>query len=250
MHDSKRRSWGRSKTYIVAGAAAAAALAAGPLLAAAPNGVRGKLAGWEKLVPQVYSEAAGDSHRYTWREPSPTVKSEFRKLSANVSKDVCVAAFGAGGAAAHDPIAVKVTGGRVSPSTLVLSPGSRISFKNDDPFPHQLYEVTDAKWAPNPTAPGSTREWAGTTPGLHVIRDQLFPSVVMYVQIDPAAVEVGVPDHDGNFSIPVAPGDYTLKAFFEGKPVGKPVEGVHVGAGGLELKEPITMGGAGGGETK
>jgi hypothetical protein len=249
MHDSKRRSWGRSKTHIVAGAAAVAVLAAAPVLAGNPAGVKGKLAGWEKLVPQVYSEAAGDAHRYSWREPSPTVKTEFRKLSANVSRDVCVVAFGSGAAQAHDPIAVKVTGGRISPGTLVLAPGSRLSFKNDDPFPHQLYEVGDDKWAANPTAPGSTREWAGTAPGLHVIRDQLFPSVAMYVLIDPAAVEVAMPDHDGGFAMPVAPGDYTLKAFFEGKQVGKPVEGVHVGAGGLELKEPLTLG-AGGGETK
>ena len=120
---------------------------------------------------------------------------------------------------------MKVTGGRLTPSTLVLSPGSRLSFKNVDPFPHELYEVGNDKWAPNPMAPGSSREWAATAPGVHVIRDQLFPSVVMYVVVDPGAVEFALPDHEGGFSMTVPPGDYTLKAFFDGKPVGKAVDG-------------------------
>ncbi|HEX3770240.1 MAG TPA: hypothetical protein VHV30_05220 [Polyangiaceae bacterium] len=212
------------------------ALATGTIFAAGTNvNVHGKLTGWEKLIPQVYSEAAADPHRYTWREPSPTVKQDFRKLSANVSRDVCVVATSSAAAQAHDPLSVRVTGGRVVPSTIVLSPGSRISFKNTDPFSHTLYEVGNAGWAANTTASGSNREWAATTPGLHVIRDQNFPSVVMYVTVDPGAVEYGWPDHDGVFSLGVPPGDYTVKVFFEGRQVGKSADGVHVGPGGLDL---------------
>src|SRR5450755_3734864 len=120
-------------------AIAALVLGSGTLLAAGgPSGVKGRVTGWEKLLPQVYADVARpDSHRFTWREPSPTVKQDFRKLSANVSRDVCVAAFGAGAAQPHEPKGVKVTGGRATPATIVLSPGSRLSFKNDDPFPHQ-----------------------------------------------------------------------------------------------------------------
>jgi hypothetical protein len=253
MHDSKRRSWVRRKSHIVyivapllvlGSALASGTLRAGPPVAA---GVKGKVVGWEKLLPQAYVEAASDTHRYTWREPSPTVKQDFRKLSANVSRDVCVVAVGSGAAQAHDALQVKLTGGRFTPSTLVLSPGSRLSLKNADPFQHILYEANNPSWAPNPTAPGSSREWAATTPGLHVLRDQAFPSVAMYVFVDPNAVEFAMPDHDGAFSMALTPGDYTLKAFFEGKPVGKPVEGVHVGPGGLDLREPLAVGG---GESK
>jgi hypothetical protein len=251
MHDSKRRSWVRSKTYIVASVAIlGSVLASGTLLAGSSPvavGVKGKVVGWEKLLPQAYAEAAGDSHRYTWREPSPTVKQEFRKLSANVGRDVCVAAFGAGAAQAHEPLAVKLTGGRLTPGTLVLSPGSRLSFRNADPFPHVLFEVGNEKWAANPTAPGSSREWAAAGPGLYVIRDQLFPSVALYVVVDPNAVEFSMPDHDGVFAMPVTPGDYTFKAFFEGKQVGRSTDTMHVGSGGLELRDPLTVGG---GESK
>jgi hypothetical protein len=246
MHDPKRRSWVRRQTYIVAPLVIlGSALASGTLLAgSSPVGVRGKVSGWEKLLPQTYAAAAAsDSHRYTWREPSPTVKQDFRKLSANVSRDVCVVAFGAGAAQAHEPLAVKITGGRLTPSTVVLSPGSRLSFKNTDPFPHVLYESGNDTWAANPTAPGSSREWAATAPGLHVIRDQLFPSVAMYVLVDPNAVEFALPDRDGNFAMAVTPGDYTVKAFFEGKQVGKSAEAVHVGGAGIDLKDPLSIGG-------
>jgi hypothetical protein len=242
MPDVKRRSRASRPTRIVAALVVAASLlAGGTLVAASAPAVRGKLSGWDKLVPPLYADAAkSDSHRYTWREPSPTVKQDFRKLSANVSRDVCVVAFGSGTAAAHEPIAVKVTGGRLTPSTIALSVGSRLSFKNVDPFPHVLFEAGNDKWGPNPTGPGSTREWAATAPGLHTIRDQLFPSIVMYVLVDPAAVEFAMPDHDGAFSLPVPPGEYALKVFFEGKQVGKE-EGLRVSERGLDLKEPIAL---------
>ncbi|MGH7296937.1 MAG: cupredoxin domain-containing protein [Polyangiaceae bacterium] len=220
-------------------------LGSGSLLAAGGGAVvKGKVTGWEKLLPQVYAEVAKpDSHRFTWREPSPTVKQDFRKLSANVTRDVCVAAFGSGPAAAHEPLTVKVTGGRITPSTIVLSPGSRLSFKNADPFPHKLYENGNAAWGPNPIAPGSRREWAAGAAGLHVIRDELFPSIVMYVVIEPNVVEHDFPDREGTFQMNLPPGEYTLKAFFDGKPTGKPIDGVKVDTKGVELKEPLSVGG-------
>jgi hypothetical protein len=212
--------------------------------AAATANLRGRISGWEKLLPAAYAEAAKpDSHRYTWREPSPTVKQDFRRLSANVSRDVCVVALGGGAAQAHEPALVKVTGGRITPSTVVLSPGSRLSFKNADPFPHQLYDVGNAAWAANATAPGSTREWAATAPGIHQIRDQLFPGMIMYIVVDERAVDFAFPDRDGAFALNVPPGDYTVKAFFDGKPASRSLEGIHVGDRGHELKEPLVVGG-------
>lgn len=246
MTPAKRRSCARRPTrtllFLIV---LSSAFASGTLLAGgAPAGVKGKVSGWDKLLPQVYVDVAkANSHRFTWREPSPTVKQDFRRLSANVTRDVCVAAFGAGPAPAHEPKAVKVTGGRITPSTIVLSPGSRLSFKNADPFPHQLYEVNNPSWAANPTAPGLTREWAAGAAGVHVIRDMLFPSIVMYVVVDANAVEYDFPDHEGTFAMTLPPGEYTLKAFFDGKPTGKPIDGVRVDARGVELKEPLTMGG-------
>jgi hypothetical protein len=247
MPDAKRRWFARRPTRIAAPLIVlASAFTSAALLAGAPPAtVKGKLIGWERLLPQVYTEAAkSDSHRYTWREPSPTVKQEFRKLSGNVSRDVCVAAFGTSSPQAHEPLAVKVTGGRMSPATIVLSPGSRLSFRNPDPFAHVLYEVSNDKWAPNATAPGSSREWAATVPGIHEIRDQLFPSIVMYIVVDPSAIEFAFPDRDGAFSMSLPPGEYTIKAFFDGKQASKEMGPLRVGdRGGIELREPIALGG-------
>lgn len=246
MPDAKRRSFARRPTRIAAPLIVfALALTSGaPLAGLPPATVRGKVVGWDKLLPQVYVEAAkNDSHRYTWREPSPTVKQEFRRLSANVSRDVCIAALSSGSPQAHEPLSVKLTGGRMTPATVAVSPGSRVSFKNVDPFPHVLYEANNDKWAPNATAPGSAREWAASAPGLHEIRDQLFPSMVMYVVVDPAVVEFTFPDRDGAFSMSLPQGEYAFKAFFDGKPVSKEVT-VRVGEHGIvELREPMSLGG-------
>ncbi len=256
MPDAKRRSFTRRPTRIapwllcLAGALGASLLASAPSLAgtAGPAAVKGKIVGWEKLLPQVYADASRvEAHRYTWREPSPTVKQDFRKLTANVSRDVCLAAFVTGAAAAHEGKIVMVTGGRISPSTIVVSPGSRIVFKNADPFPHTLFEVGNATWAANQTAPGSSRDWSSAAPGMHEIHDQLFPSIVMHIVVDAQAAEFAYPDHDGAFSMTLPPGDYTFKAYFDGKQVSKSIEGVHVGEHvgekGVEIKEPIAVGG-------
>ena len=105
MTDVTRSSWARPpKRAITVGAFLASVLAASATLAAAgaTANVKGKITGWEKLLPQVYLDATkSDSRRYTWREPSPTVKQEFRRLSANVSRDVCIAAFSAAAAPAR-----------------------------------------------------------------------------------------------------------------------------------------------------
>ncbi len=243
MLDVKRTTWARRPARIALLVILGSAFTAGSVLSApAPATLRAKVTGWEKLIPHVYAEASkSDAHRYTWREPSPTVKQDFRKLSGNVTKDVCIAAFASGTAPAHEPLSIKVTGGRTAYSTIALSPGSRLSFKNADPFPHALYEVGNAQWAPNSLAPGSTREWAAGPVGVHEIRDQLIPSVVMYIVVDPGVVEFAFPDHEGAFSMPLAPGEYTLKAFFDGKPVAKESVVMHFGV--VEMREPLVLGG-------
>ena len=65
----------------------------------------------------------------------------------------------------------------------------------------------------------------------------------MYVVVDPNAVEFAMPDREGAFSMTVPPGEYTFKAFFDGKQVGKPVDGVHVGARASSSRSRSTVGG-------
>src|SRR5437868_7289709 len=117
----------------------AAALLTATGQAAGPN-VKGKITGQDKLVPDVYAEAAKpESRRGTWREPSPSVAAQFRTLSANPSRDLCIAATTSGNAGPQEAIRMTVTGGRVFPTTIVVSPGTPLAFKNFDPFKHRLY---------------------------------------------------------------------------------------------------------------
>ncbi len=205
--------------------------------------VRGKISGQEKLIPDVYLEASkSDAHRFTWREPSPVVPAEFRNLSANPSRDICIAAFGVGQQPPHAPILVKITGGRTNPTTLVVAPGTHISFENRDPFPHRMFVVGNDAWKPEDTAPNTRREWTATNPGRVEFRDALFPSVRMFVVVDPQVVDVAFPARDGSYALNLAGGDFVLKAYFNGHQVGRVVSVSGKDKGNVDLKEPLNVG--------
>jgi len=204
--------------------------------------VRGRLAGQEKLFPDVYAEAAKpDAHRYAWREPSPTVRSDFFKLTANPSRDICIGAFTSTQNAAHEPILIRVTGGHTIPTTIVVTPGTRLSFENRDPFVHRLFAVGNDAWGAQDTTTSAHREWTAGGAGVYEFRDQLFPSVRTFVVVDPQVAEVAYPGAAGSFGMNVADGDYTLKAFFQGKQVGRAVN-VTVKGRPIDLKDPLNVG--------
>ena len=219
----------------------AASLLAG---VAAAGQVKGRISGQEKLVPDVQLGAAKpDSHHWVWREPSPTVRSEFRALSANPSRDICIAALESAAAPAMAPILIRITGGRTVPTTIAVSPGTRIAFENRDPFPHQIYVVGSTTWKAEIINPGSRREWSAPAgAGRFEIRDELFPSVRSYVVVDPGVADVAYPGHDGAFAFSnLVSGDYVLKAYFQGKPVGKPVSVSVKGNALVDVHDPLNV---------
>ena len=230
----------RRLVFLLALAGLAAPLAlAGDALAGA---IRGRLSGQEKLFPDVYAEAAkSDAHRYTWREPSPTVRSDFFKLTANPSRDICIGAFSSDQRPAHEPILIRVTGGHTIPTTIVVTPGTRLSFENRDPFIHRLYQVGNEQWKADDITTSAHRDWTAPGAGVFEFRDQLFPSVRTFVVVDPQVAEVAYPSSQGAFGMTVPDGEYTLKAFFQGKQVGRAVN-VTVKGRPLELKDPLNVG--------
>jgi plastocyanin len=204
--------------------------------------VRGKIAGADKLLPEVYTEMAKGEHHYTWREPSPTVKGEFRALTANPSRDICIAAISQGTASPHSDIQITVTGGHTVPTTIAVAPGTKLLFVNHDPFNHHLYLTGDAStFKESDTTPGGSRDWTAPGTGHFEFRDRLAPTLRFFVVIDPGVVEVVYPGHNGTFAFrDLQTGDYFLKAFFQGKQVGKPVQAVAT-RGNVELREPLTL---------
>ena len=207
--------------------------------------VKGRIEGQETLIPAVFLEAAKpDSHRFSWREPSPTVRAEFRALTANPSRDICIAALSATPPPPHDPILVRITGGRTIPTTLVVAPGTRLSFENHDPFPHRLYIVNSPVWKAKTIDSGRHRDWSAPPgQGRYEIRDELFPSVRSYVVVEPQAVDVAFPGRDGAFALNLPAGEYTLKAYFDGRQVGKPISVTSKDKGFIDLKDPLPVGG-------
>ena len=225
------------------------ALAAIASLAATASGgqVKGRIDGQDTLIPAVFVDAAKpDSHRFTWREPSPTVRAEFRALTANPSRDVCIAALTTATPPPHDPILVRITGGRTLPTTLVVAPGTRLSFENHDPFPHRLFIVGSTTWRAETIDPNRHREWSAPPgQGRYEIRDELFPSVRSFVNVEPQVAAMAFPGRDGAFAFDLPAGEYTLKAYFDGHAVGRAVSIVTKDRGIVELKEPLSVANAG-----
>jgi len=232
------------RTRLALGILSASALLSVTGKAGAPN-VKGKITGQDKLLPEVYAEAAKtESRRWTWREPSPSVQAQFRVLSANPSRDLCIAATSSGNAAAGEAIRMTVTGGRVFPTTIVVSPGTPLAFKNFDPFKHRLYVVGNQSFKAEDMAAGQVRQWSASGAGKYEIRDELFPTVRTFVIVDPQVVQVAYPGRDGAFGLTLPAGEYVLKAFFQGKQVGKPTPVNAKEKSAFELKDPFNVGAA------
>src|SRR5580698_7289345 len=194
----------------------AASITYGATVLAGP--IKGRITGQDKLLPDVYVEASKpDAHRFTWREPSPTVRAEFRNLTGNPSRDLCIAALGKDNAPAHDATLIRVTGGHTIPTTIVISPGTRLSFENRDPFPHRLFVVGNATWKAENQETARRREWtAPPGAGRYEFRDELFPSVRTFVVVEPQVLEIAYPGRDGAFGMNLPAGDFVLKAYFAG----------------------------------
>lgn len=190
--------------------------------------IKGKIEGGDKLYNPVWIEAATPANnRYTFRQPSTTVGSSIKKLSAYLPRELAVVALGAGAKANSTPTQVHVSGGRTTPSTIVIAEGQNIQFVNDDPFPHQLYDTEGIKdgLAKEAIKPGGQRVWKPPAVGVYEIRDELFPSVRSWVVVEPKAVAVGRVNFKGEFIVAgLKPGEYELQGFHAGKKVGDPLK--------------------------
>lgn len=202
-------------------ALALAVLAVPGAALAATASVKGKVVGANKLLNQVWNEAKETkSNRYTFREPSPTVRADARTLTSYLPKELCIAALGEKGAPLNAPLRVVVAGGRTTPVTLVVAQGQQILFENQDPFPHKLYDTGSKGLQAVETGIGKSRTWTPPGPGKYEIRDQLAPSVRSWIVVEPRTVAVGFPDRLGNFAVDLPPGSYTLRGYHNGEPVG------------------------------
>lgn len=223
--------------------ALAAALAAGLVLpgSAWAQKIVGKVVGFEYLENPVWLEAKDPKAKgYSFREMVPTVPAKYRKLYPHIPKELCLAVLSSEPQSAKPPTLVRVGGGRTTPVTIVVTPGTKLVFKNTDPFSHRLYGVGMKEFGPNDTAKGGTREWSVPKAGTFEIRDELAPSLRMWVVAEPNVVAISYPTMAGVYQLSVPEeGEYTVQAYFAGEKVG-PVTPAVVGRKALGLK-PIVV---------
>ena len=206
--------------------------------------IKGQVNGHERLINPVWAESAKPgAHRFTWREPSPTVRAEFRQLFGLSSKELCIAAISNEETKPPPtPILITIGGGRTTPVTIVVTPGTRLRFRNNDPFKHNLYAVGEASFPPSVMAIAAERDWTAPGPGTYELRDDLAPSLRSWVVVKPKVAAIGYPGRDGSFVLnQLNPGEYQLQPFFAGKPIGTP-RPVTVKTGDLDIsKQPIPV---------
>ena len=219
----------------------AAGLVALPSTADAAR-VKGRFEGFRNLQNPVWAEAKDPkNHGYSFREPVPTVRAEYRRPFPHIPKELCLAAIAAGPQKAQPPVLIRVGGGRTTPVTIVVTPGTRLTFQNTDPFKHKLFGVGIKTFASSETGPGATRDWSVPEAGVFEIRDEAAPSLRMWIVSEPNVLQVAYPSMKGEFAVNIQePGDYVLQAYFAGKKVG-PATPVTVAAADVELKVPIKV---------
>jgi hypothetical protein len=206
--------------------------------------VKGRVVGTAKLLNPVWNEAKDPAHhRYTFREPSPTVRADVRTLTGYLPRELAVVAVGGTTPAPKAAVLVAVSGGRTTPVTIVMSEGQAIQFTNNDPFPHKLYDVAGKGLLPNELGPTKTRSWTPPGPGKYEIRDESAPSVRSWVVVLPQVAATAYPDRKGEFSIALEPGQYTLRSYFNGEAVGQEQTVIVAPAPAEQLlKQPLSAG--------
>ena len=208
--------------------------------------VKGRFEGYRALQNPVWAEAKDSkNHGYSFREPVPTVRAEFRRPFPYIPKELCMAAIAAAPQKAQPPILIRVGGGRTTPVTIVVTPGTRLTFQNTDPFKHKLFGVGIKTFAASDTGSGATRDWSVPGPGVFEIRDEAAPSLRMWIVSEANVAQVAYPSMKGEFSLNIQePGDYVLQAYFAGKKVGAATP-ITVAAADMDVKLPIKVNDAG-----
>jgi len=205
--------------------------------------IKGKVTNWMGLLNPVWDESRDPKkHAYSFREPVPTVRAEFRKLFPHIPKELCIVALAdSKQPAQRTAILIRVGGGRTTPVTIVVPPGTQLQFKNTDPFKHRLFGVDVQTFRPSDVIKGAHRDWAVSSPGSYEIRDEAAPSLRMWVVADPNVAAIAYPSLKGEFALTVpSEGAYTVQAYFAGKKVG-PAVPVEVKAGNVEIRAPIKV---------
>ena len=94
--------------------------------------MKGRLIGFLDLVNASWDDAKDPArHGYSFREPVLTVPAEHRNPYPILPAEVVVALLGDPAGAEKETVKLKIAGGRISKSTIVVRPGTGVKFVNN-----------------------------------------------------------------------------------------------------------------------
>lgn len=199
--------------------AVAVALLVGATAAAIP--VRGTLE-----LPRDYSPpaATGAAAGFYWEEWNGVLEPRPRRV--DVSREVAVVLLGSTEGERPDST-VRLQGGALHPSTMIVQAGSTLRVQNTDGAAHELFSEGIEGFSPLQTAPGNARTiQLPSEAGHHVIRDRLYPHVEGHLHLVPNLVARGEVASDGRYVFADVPeGNYTLEVYYDDRKLhSQPVE--------------------------
>jgi hypothetical protein len=186
------------------------------LLGLGTTAMAGAVSGSLELPAELPAAAREEHPPFYWEEWNGFLDPKPRRIDA--TRDVAVVLLGEGPGAPNE---FKLLGGDLMPSTMVARGGADIRIVNTDGCTHELYSDDVEGLTPLSTAPGNARSFAAPAPGSYVIRDRLYGHIEGHLHVVQNLVARAVPDATGRFTFgEIAPGTYTVKAFYGAREVG------------------------------
>lgn len=129
-------------------------------------------------------------------------------------RELAVVLLGAAAPSGDGRVEVNISGGALSPQTLVLRTDTTLRIRNDDEIGHEIAAVGLDGFSAEATSPGGTRSIHLTKVGDWPLRDKLAVHATAHLHVLPNLSAIAKLEANGNYVFPDVPaGKYTLKVF-------------------------------------
>ncbi len=129
-------------------------------------------------------------------------------------RELAVVLIGVAAASGDNRLEISISGGALSPSTLVVRTDTTLRIRNDDEIGHELIAVGLDGFSAEATSPGATRSVRLTKAGSWPLQDKLAVHSSAYLHVLANLAAVAKLEPNGSYAFPDVPaGKYTLKVF-------------------------------------
>ena len=194
-----------------------------PAFAATVNGTLTLSSELGRTLTSMEEERAGVLKQYYWRVPNGAVATLDERVDPERHLAVVLQAEGAAGTApAGQPRVVSLEGGALNPGVVVVTPHTKVRFRNTDAFVYELECPENSQMSNSqPLPPRQQVDYAFDEPGVYMITDRRLPHLTGWVvvlnsgrSINPSRTKR---PNQASFAFEdVQPGNYKVKVFFAG----------------------------------